>query len=1498
MTFDSVRHELAFRSGTMLLRKGRWGPAAFLLGRAAKLAPQHWESHNNLAIAYLKLGRWKDAARVAECAVRLDPAATESLDFVGIALLQLERWEEAVVAYRRAITVDAGQYQLYDRLGMALSQLKRWDEVIATYEVALKLDAGHYAAHHRVGFALLQLRRWDAAAAAFRRAIVLVADDPAAAAQLPVLQFNLASAVSQLDGSEASDEATAALLERAAALHPDAAARLNHGIELLKRERWQEALSELTEVGALTPALGGVHFLRIDPLVRLGRLAEAADAHHQAVAAGGLIPRVPGPPVAPRFEHRRAAFWTTENLGTDVFAVERWLEQLSLVPDHGEASPGPTLMFVLDNDFGELATVKFFVLGQELAGRTTLLLPERLYVHNVDAIPGRTHQYASVEDILQAADQQKPDIVFLVSGYLLCPHLQFSPADLARLIDELRERKCRVVTADPFLGMLSKQDPRTLIRFDVSREHAMKVAAAEGLSAEVKEMTKARRDAEERAWASFEQSEKILRDTYHLYPSYCDVPAHDLAETDVRNVAFFNDRLVRPKPLTPVKGTKPHWLFILATPDCENQAVFEEGAFPEIVASKLIETLAAGRHPILIGPKAFVEELVPRMPTTEGIDILSHCPFNQFYSLLLSAEHAFYWNVVSHSLLIRLYNRLPIIQFDRGHLVRSAPGIYDRIVGWYYQGFGPTLRDHREPLTLETVERWTEEYRQQADRLLGRYRRAPDPDQMIADIMTRAPAPGTPALQRTSGLTLASVFHWAAREGGKKLLRMQQWRPAAYLLGRAAKLAPNNWESNNNLAIAYLKLGRWEEAAGIAQRAIRCAPAASESHDFFGMALLQMERWEEAVVAYRRAITVDAGQYELYDRLGMALSQLKRWDEVVATYEVALKLDAGHHAAHQRIGIALLQLRRWDDAAAAFRRAIALAKNDSAAPADYVAGLQLSLNRAETRPESSRAAEEHSAPAVALHQDTAAYVLRGVELLVLEQWREAIAELTKGSVLTPDLGSLHFLRIDPLIRLGRFQEAVTAHRQAVAAGGDMPSLPGQPAAERFAQRQETFWTAGNLGADVFAVERWLAQLSVIPDEAEVISQPQLLFVLDNDYGELTTLMYLVLGQQLACRATVLLPERLYLQNPDAVPGRTHRYASVDDVLKAVDRARPPIVFLCSGYLLCEHLEFRPDDLERLIDQLRERGCRVVTSDPFLGMLSKQDPRTLISIDVPADHPDFTVEQMTKAKRGGEERMWSDFTHAERTLRNTFHLYPTYCDVLEREAAQTDVRNIAFFNEKIVRSAPRLPATTGASHGEAGKPHWLFVLASADYDAQLLFEGGRWVFVDTVARKLLETVAAGRHPILIAPGKFVEMLIARMPTSEGIDILSHCAFTRFISLLLSAECAFYWNVVSHSLLIRLYNKLPVVLFDRGHLVRVASGIYHRVVSWYYQGWEPPFRDHRERLTLETVAGWTDEYRQQADRLAERYRRAPSPDQMIADLMGRAATPGLQESVRDQ
>ncbi|HMC56041.1 MAG TPA: tetratricopeptide repeat protein [Gemmatimonadaceae bacterium] len=655
MTIVSLSHRLAFAAGTRLLHKQRWMPAAFLLRRAARLAPNHWESHNNLAVALLKLERWEEAARTAERAVALDPASVDSRDFLGIALLQLQRWEEAVTTYRAAIQADASRYDSFDRLGMALMQLERWDDVVDTYEAALALDSGRYAAHQRLGIALQRLRRWDAAATAFRRALALAARDPATAGEVVGLELSVASVEARQDTTVPSRQ-------------------------------------------------------------------------------------LPSPEIIAQVAERQASFWTVANLGTGVFAVERWLEDLSAPAGHAQSGSGPRLLFVLDNDFGELTTFKYLLLGQpQLAARTTLLLPERLFAHNADAVAGRTHRYATAKDVLDLVDREQPGIVFLCSAYLFCPHLEWSVANLERLIAALRARGCRIVTADPYLGMLSRQDAASLVHFEISREHAKKLAAVSHMPEAVEKMRSLQNTLAAQAWEVLRQSERILRDTYHLYPTYCDVTNDVAAETDARNMSFFNDRLAHAPSHT--REGAPHWLFILASADYDIQSVAEGDAFADVVARKLVETRAAGRHPILIAPAEFLEELLLRLSSLDGIDLLSHCPFNRYLSLLLSAEHVFYWNAVSHSLLIRLFNQRPVVLFDRGHLLRTAPAIRERIVAWYYQGFEAPIRDHQQVLTVERVEDWAADYRRHAARLVERFRRAPAPEDMIAQLVARAPSP-------------------------------------------------------------------------------------------------------------------------------------------------------------------------------------------------------------------------------------------------------------------------------------------------------------------------------------------------------------------------------------------------------------------------------------------------------------------------------------------------------------------------------------------------------------------------------------------------------------------------------------------------------------------------------------------------------------------------------------------------------------------------------------
>jgi hypothetical protein len=410
----------------------------------------------------------------------------------------------------------------------------------------------------------------------------------------------------------------------------------------------------------------------------------------------------------------------------------------------------------------------------------------------------------------------------------------------------------------------------------------------------------------------------------------------------------------------------------------------------------------------------------------------------------------------------------------------------------------------------------------------------------------------------------------------------------------------------------------------------------------------------------------------------------------------------------------------------------------------------------------------------------------------------------------------------------------------------------------------------------------------------------LLFVLDNDYGELTTLMYLLLGQDLLGRSTLLLPDRLYASNRDVMPGRTHRYGSVADILAAVDAGRPQVVFLLSGYLFAIHRIFSLQALDGLVRDLRERGCRIVTSDPFLGTLSRHDVHAIVSVRLPERYQrprsggDVEPDAETRRALTGEvdRSLRLLLSGSEQILRDLPHLYPAHQDVPGHLAGPRDGRNLSFFNPRLL--VPGTAAGLGGSAaaepggGASAAPHWLFVLSATDYETQYV-EETQAVFVDLVIGKLRQTLQAGRRAVFVGPKDLIQSLKARMPAEEGITLLSFCSFKRFTALLLDAEYAFYWNVVSHSILMRLFNQLPVFLFDRGHLVRNVKPMYERVIAWYYQGWEPIYLDHREPLAPETLAGLAARFREAAGGICQGFRRAPAPAEMVERILRQDPVP---------
>jgi hypothetical protein len=131
---------------------------------------------------------------------------------------------------------------------------------------------------------------------------------------------------------------------------------------------------------------------------------------------------------------------------------------------------------------------------------------------------------------------------------------------------------------------------------------------------------------------------------------------------------------------------------------------------------------------------------------------------------------------------------------------------------------------------------------------------------------------------------------------------------------------------------------------------------------------------------------------------------------------------------------------------------------------------------------------------------------------------------------------------------------------------------------------------------------------------------------------------------------------------------------------------------------------------------------------------------------------------------------------------------------------------------------------------------------------------------------------------------IQRFIARggLSVLEGLTLLTFCPFNRFCALQLSAEYVFYWNALSHSMFLRLFNAQPVFLFDRGHLVRNVTPLYERIVQWYYQGREPIYLEPDLALSSADLAVLAERYRDAARGIVADLRRSPSPDAMATQI----------------
>jgi len=248
-------------------------------------------------------------------------------------------------------------------------------------------------------------------------------------------------------------------------------------------------------------------------------------------------------------------------------------------------------------------------------------------------------------------------------------------------------------------------------------------------------------------------------------------------------------------------------------------------------------------------------------------------------------------------------------------------------------------------------------------------------------------------------------------------------------LQTAARLVPEDPESQTNLGNALRARGRLSEAADHHRRALALNAGYAEAHNNLGSVLKDLGEPEAAVGCYRQAIALKPTFALAHHNLGIALRGLGRPEEALGAHRRALALVPDYADAHAQLGSALRDLGRQEEAVASYRRAL-LMEPEHAESLLHMGNALLAMGRAES-------AAEHYRRLLALRPDAAE--VRGNLGHALREMGQPLAAheaYSRALELLPHLAEAHNNLGNALVDLGRFEQAAASYRRALERNSD------------------------------------------------------------------------------------------------------------------------------------------------------------------------------------------------------------------------------------------------------------------------------------------------------------------------------------------------------------------------------------------------------------------------------------------------------------------------------
>lgn len=325
-----------------------------------------------------------------------------------------------------------------------------------------------------------------------------------------------------------------------------------------------------------------------------------------------------------------------------------------------DLSQRPGVLVIVGTDFGELSNTLQLLEGTRVRAR--VMLAAALHAQNPD-LPGLAVELLRSRDqVLEAIRTERPRVLLLMTGYFLVAQQLLGYGDLESIVQVARGVGVRVVTSDPLLGCAA---------------HVADAAAVRGLLAEAVHV--------------------------HLAPAPRTPLSRPCHNPRVVLSAAQRASLAENLGEMGVTLAPPFWLFVISGMDYRLQCRLQGRAQLDARLQAFgRQARAAGRQPVFLIPPLACESLAGE--ASGAALTLPFCSYRSFLAVLLHAEHVFFWNILSNSVLIRVANGGSVFFFDEGHMARFIPALRPLALESYYRDAPLPWLDPAQSLDAQFLE--------------------------------------------------------------------------------------------------------------------------------------------------------------------------------------------------------------------------------------------------------------------------------------------------------------------------------------------------------------------------------------------------------------------------------------------------------------------------------------------------------------------------------------------------------------------------------------------------------------------------------------------------------------------------------------------------------------------------------------------------------------------------------------------------------------------------